>query len=117
MPRPTRLELTRFRIVYIHNYVQWDEKKAAVNLEKHQVSFVEAVMVFADPEGLDGPDIAHSRREERRIRIAKSVFGKVLTIAYTLREIENGQTKVRIISARYANRKERKAYQEEFGKD
>jgi uncharacterized DUF497 family protein len=93
---------------------QWDEKEAATN---HHVSFVEAVTAFADTYGLDGADITHSGDEERRIRIAKSVFGKVLTIGYTLRESENDQTKVRIISARHASRKERKAYKESFGKD
>ena len=44
-------------------------------------------------------------------------YGNILTIAYTLREIGNDQTKVRIISARRASRKEREAYKEGFGKD
>ncbi len=96
---------------------QWDEKKAAANLEKHHVSFIEAVTAFADPQGLDGWDIVHSEQEERRLRIAESSFGNILTIAYTLRESENDQTKVRIISARRASRKEREAYKEGFGKD
>ena len=49
---------------------EWDEKKSAGNLEKHQVSFSEAITTFADPEGLDGADVVHSGKEERRIRIA-----------------------------------------------
>jgi hypothetical protein len=96
---------------------EWDEKKAAANLEKHHVSFIEAITAFTDLQGLDGSDLAHSEQEERRLRIAESVFGNILTIAYTLRESENDQTKVRIISARRASRKERKAYKKGFGKD
>ena len=93
---------------------QWDEKKAAANLEKHHVSFAKAVSAFADTQGLDGADHAHSGHEERRLRIAKSAFGDILTIAYTLRKSNNDQTKVRIISARRASRKERKTYKEGF---
>jgi hypothetical protein len=62
----------------------WDERKAAANLAKHDVSFDEATTVFADPRGLDGPD-------------------------YTQRRSGDGDT-LRIISARRASRKERAAY-------
>jgi uncharacterized DUF497 family protein len=96
---------------------QWDEKKAASNLQKHRVSFGEAVTAFADSQGLDGADVVHSGQEKRRFRIGKSVFGNILTIAYTVRKFENDQTKVRIISARRASRKERREYQKGFGKD
>ncbi len=90
---------------------EWDERKAAANLEKHQVSFSEAVTAFSDSDGLDGLDITHSIKETRFLRIAKSELGNALTIAYTERKDDDGQTKVRIISARPASRKERKAYE------
>jgi uncharacterized DUF497 family protein len=89
----------------------WDPPKAAINLEKHGVSFEEACTAFLDIRGLDGEDIQHSTRESRRLRIAKSLSGKILVIAYTLRSQGNEET-VRIISARRASRKERKRYEE-----
>lgn len=32
--------------------VEWDEQKAAINLEKHKVSFAEAATVLADPSAV-----------------------------------------------------------------
>jgi uncharacterized DUF497 family protein len=42
---------------------EWNEKKAAANLDKHGVSFGEAATVFGDPlsDTLDDPD--HSIEE------------------------------------------------------
>lgn len=64
---------------------EWDPTKAALNLAKHGVSFEEACTAFLDPEALDGEDIEHSRKEPRRLRLAESVSGWVLVIAYTVR--------------------------------
>jgi uncharacterized protein len=44
---------------------EWDETKAASNLEKHGVSFEEAVSVFADPLYVDFFDPDHSDEEQR----------------------------------------------------
>ena len=60
---------------------EWDAGKAAVNLLKHGVSFDEAAAAFSDPRGLDGEDVDHSSREPRRLRLAKSISGRVLVIA------------------------------------
>ena len=88
---------------------EWDARKAAANLRKHGVSFDEAATVFADPDALDGPDLDHSDHEARSLRLGKSLAGKVLMLAYTLRGSGDAET-IRIISARRASRKERKAY-------
>jgi uncharacterized DUF497 family protein len=88
---------------------EWDAKKAAGNLAKHGVSFEEAATIFADPEALDGPDVAHSEQEHRFLRLGRSVLDNILIVAYTLRRSENGE-EIRIISARRASRKERAAY-------
>ena len=87
---------------------EWDAAKAAANLRKHGVSFDEAATVFADPDALDGPDLAHST-EARFLRLGHSVSGRVLMVAPTVRGVSNGE-KIRIISARRASRKERAAY-------
>ena len=44
---------------------EWDKKKAAINLEKHGVSFEEARTVFNDPFFLVYLDHAHSIGEAR----------------------------------------------------
>jgi len=88
---------------------EWDQKKAAANLAKHDVSFDEAATVFADPSGLDGADVRHSNRERRFLRLGRSASGRVLMVAYTQRRSGDVDT-IRLISARRASRKERAAY-------
>jgi hypothetical protein len=87
----------------------WAPEKAARNLAKHGVTFFEAASIFSDPEALDLADEAHSGEEERSWRIGLSDEGRVLTVVYTVRRSQDGET-IRIISARRASRKERAAY-------
>lgn len=88
---------------------EWDARKAAANVQKHGVSFGEAATVFADPDALDGPDLKHSHREDRFLRLGRSLAGRVLIVAYTVRGSGDDE-KIRIISSRRASRKERAAY-------
>ena len=88
---------------------EWDARKAATNVRKHGVSFKEAATVFADPDALDGPDLKHSEQERRSLRLGRSLPGRVLIVAYTIRGSGDDE-KIRIISARRASRKERAAY-------
>jgi hypothetical protein len=88
---------------------EWDARKAAVNRTKHGVSFEEAGTVFGDPEALDGPDLRHSEKESRFLRLGRAATGRVLIVAYTVRRRRDGQS-IRIISARRASRKERAAF-------
>jgi uncharacterized protein len=88
----------------------WDPQKAISNFEKHGVSFEEAATVFADPEGLDWEDMVHSAAEPRYKRLGTSIGRRVLIIVYTVRRSKDGKDTIRIISARHASRKERKAY-------
>lgn len=86
---------------------EWDEAKAAHNLDKHGVSFHEAETVFGDTLGSTYPDSFHSGVEQRWITIGMSEDHRILVVAHT----EVGES-VRIISAREATRKERKFYEE-----
>ena len=88
---------------------EWDARKAAGNRAKHGVSFEEAGTVFGDPNGLDGPDLRHSARESRFLRLGRAATGRMLVVAYTVRRSDNDES-VRIISARRASRKERAVY-------
>ncbi len=88
----------------------WDAQKAITNFEKHGVSFEEAATIFSDAEGLDWEDLAHATRETRYKRLGTSVDRKVLLVVYTVRRSKDGKETIRIISARQASHKERKAY-------
>ena len=88
---------------------EWDARKGAVNHTKHGVLFEEAATVFGDPNALDGPDLHHSERESRFLRLGRAATGRVLIVAYTVRRRDHGE-RIRIISARRASRKERAAY-------
>ncbi len=88
----------------------WDAHKALRNYEKHGVPFEEASTVFADADALDWEDLEHPDSEPRWKRLGMSRQGRVLLIVYTLRRLKSGTETIRIISARQASRKERKAY-------
>ncbi len=86
---------------------EWDEDKADSNLRKHGVEFSEAMTVFADPLALTGYDPDHSDDEDRFITMGQSTEGRLLIVSHTDRD-----EKIRIISAREANRRERKDYED-----
>ncbi|MFZ3217020.1 MAG: BrnT family toxin [Candidatus Acidiferrales bacterium] len=85
-------------------------QKAISNYEKHGVSFAEAATVFSDPDALDREDAEHSSSAQRRKRPGVSAAARVLLVVYTVRRVRHGQETIRIIGARQASRKERKAY-------
>ena len=88
--------------------VQWDERKAAGNKQKHGVSFEEAATVFSNPLALIFDDEWHSEAEEREIIVGHSTDGQLLVISFTERE-----GAVRIISARPATAREQRDYEED----
>jgi uncharacterized protein len=87
---------------------EWDADKAASNIAKHGVTFDEARTVFGDPLAVIFDDEEHSLDELREIIIGHSVLQRVLLVSFT----ERGDEVVRIISARKANKRERKDYEE-----
>jgi len=86
---------------------EWDPRKAAANLAKHEVSFEEAATVFGDPLGRIVTDPRHSSEEERFVLLGHSKDQRLLTVMY----VERGKT-IRIISARRATRRERRNNEE-----
>ncbi len=87
---------------------EWNEEKAQTNFKKHKISFEEAETVFDDPLSITIPDPKHSIAEERFIDIGQSNKKRILVVVYTER-----RKKIRLISARLADRAERKKYEEE----
>jgi uncharacterized DUF497 family protein len=88
---------------------EWDPKKAELNWRKHKISFEEAITAFDDPFALIAPDGKHSTDDEKREWIIGEASPGILVIVFTLRE---SKTRVRIISARRAKRKEKNLYEE-----
>lgn len=84
----------------------WDPDKATENVRKHGVDFVEASTIFGDPLEVAIPDPEHSEGEIRFLSLGQSAEARVLVVAYTERE-----GKIRIIHARMAAPKERRAYE------
>ena len=91
----------------LHDFFEYDERKAWINLKKHRVSFEEAMTVFTDPLSLTIPDPLHSEDEERRIIIGQSLKKRLIVVVH----IDHGE-KIRIISARRPTAGERKQYEE-----
>lgn len=83
---------------------EWNDKKAAANLRKHGVSFVEATEVFKDPLAVDAPD---RYAANRFVIIGRSSRDRLLFVVHAVLE---GHGRVRIISARKASPAQRKAF-------
>ncbi len=82
-----------------------DDEKAAANLRKHGVSFVEAATVFQDESGLYEYDEGHSELEDRFHLIGLSIRRRMLVV-------ERESLRLRIISAREPTGAERSRYEQ-----
>ncbi len=92
----------------------WHPAKAESNLKKHGVSFETAARAFADPFALSQQDRIEGG--EQRWQTLGLVEGHLLLlVAHTVWEEDEGGNTVEIIhiiSARKADRKERRHYEE-----
>jgi len=85
---------------------EWDLKKAQVNEVVHGIKFEEALTVFRDPLAVIFDDEEHSEDEPREIIIGHSVKQRLILVFFTVRA-----TRIRLISARKATRRERDDYE------
>lgn len=85
----------------------WDEGNRTKNWERHQVSTAECEEVFFHLPLLLQEDVKHSQQEPRYYVLGKTDAGRRLFVVFTVRG-----TKIRVISARPMNRKERQLYDE-----
>lgn len=85
---------------------EWDKENLDKSYQKHGITPNEAEEVFLDKDILLLEDLKHSKNEERLSAIGKTIKGNVLFLAFTIRK-----EKVRIISVRIANKKERRLYE------
>jgi uncharacterized DUF497 family protein len=86
---------------------EWDDGNARKN-EKHGVSAGESEQVFFNVPLLLLTDRKHSALEARFHALGKTDGGRLLHIAFTLRQVDE---KIRVISARDMHRKEREIYE------
>lgn len=86
---------------------EWDPVKADINMKRHGIRFEEAVESFFDPDAADDYDDEHSEYEDRYNLIGFSSH-RLLFIVYT----EPGDGLIRIVSARKAEKKHRRIYEQ-----
>jgi uncharacterized DUF497 family protein len=84
----------------------WDPDKAHLNAAKHGVTFDEASTAFGDPLSLTIDDPDHSYGEHRLLLLGETYAGRLVVVAH----LADDET-VRIISARLAERHERRTYE------
>jgi len=87
---------------------EWDEHKNLSNQKKRGISFDEAKSVFSDSFGRLISDPDHSEDEERFILMGMSSQLRLLIVCHC----ERHPNVIRIISARKADKSERKQYEE-----
>jgi len=92
---------------------EWDAGKAARNIRKHGVDFETAIRVFDDRFAV----LQQDRIEDGELRwqTLGIVGGFVLLlVAHTIRDEESGVEVIRVISARRADRREKKIYEQNY---
>ena len=96
-------EVRQQRIIIVVEY-EWDDNKNQQNQAKHGIDFYDAIHIFSDSDRTEWLDDRKDYRE-KRYRMVGLVFGRLLTVIYTLRSGRH-----RLISARRASRHERETY-------
>jgi uncharacterized DUF497 family protein len=84
---------------------EWDEEKDKMNQQKHGFSFAEILPVFDDPYFFEGYDIEHSENEDRYFGI-----GCINGVLFVLVFYTERNKRIRIFSARLADRRDKEAY-------
>lgn len=96
---------------------EWDDSKYRTNLRKHQVSFDMATLVFEDPNCLFLFDRVDDHGEERFHAIGSAAMEMeeaiILMVVHCYRETIDGEEYIRIISARQAQKRDIRRYQEQ----
>lgn len=82
---------------------QWDDGNSRKNANKHDVSQSEAEQIFFNEPLLLLEDIKHSHHEKRYHALGITDDARLLHITFTLRD---GDSLIRVISARDMHRKE-----------
>ena len=84
---------------------EWDQHNVQKNWEKHKVTPSECEQIFFNQPLIFAGDIKHSQTEQRFYVLGKTDLDRKLFVVFTIRN-----KKIRIISARNMNRKEKRSY-------
>ena len=84
---------------------EWDNGNKNKNLTKHHVTDTECEEIFFDQNKKILKDIIHSQNEARYILLGKTKKERLLFLIFTIRK-----DKIRVISARNLNNKEKHLY-------
>ena len=90
---------------------EWDKWNLDKSYQKHGITPKESEEIFLDENLKVSRDVEHSQIEKRFIALGKTFENKILFVAFTPRG-----NKIRIISARKANLKERRKYEQKTKK-
>lgn len=90
----------------------WNKGNIEKNWEKHKVIYIECEEVFFNKPLIVKEDEPHSVAESRYYALGQTDTGRLLFVVFTIRG-----NKIRIISARDMNKKERRIYYEQIEKD
>jgi len=85
---------------------EWDKWNIDKNWRKHKVSQKECEEIFFNKLLKIFPDEKHSKSEARFLALGRTKKERKLTIIFTIRE-----SKIRTISARDQNKKEKEKYE------
>jgi uncharacterized DUF497 family protein len=100
------------KVVNFHLYeFVWDKIKDESNIMKHGVSFARATHIFLDPLALSQLDKSHSLFEERWLTLGIIDDGRLIVASHTYNELSDSRMLIRLISARFATRRERLYYE------
>lgn len=95
----------------LHIQFEWDFEKEESNIAKHKLTFSEACHAFTDIFQLNLFDEDHSEDEDRWIVIGEIPVMKIIVVVHTIKHTQNSDdSRIRIISARKATKKEREVY-------
>ena len=94
----------------MHYNFEWNPDKARKNIRKHKVSFDSAASVFRDPNAISIVDEEHSKKEDRWLTMGLNSNGVLLIISHTFSIVDVSTRKIRIISARKADKFEAEQY-------
>ncbi len=90
----------------------WDPAKATANLIKHGVGFQSVMAVFRDPLARSRLDDDNSGGEERWVTLGEASGGTLVVVVHTYVETAPDRINIRIISARWPTRREKRQYAE-----
>lgn len=85
----------------------WDDWNKSKNWISHKVTYRECEEVFFNKYVVVYKDVKHSTYEKRFGILSKTANNRLLHITFTVKK-----SKIRVISARDANKKERRHYEE-----